>query len=84
MDKEVKATKKKVIIIGAGVSGLQVASLLKERGMDVLILEAKDRIGGRIQEDRTFADFPIELGGEEIHGETLFTSKLLKKLVLKL
>ena len=37
-----------VIIIGAGISGLSAADHLIDNGNDVLILEARDRIGGRI------------------------------------
>ncbi|XP_034657852.1 possible lysine-specific histone demethylase 1 [Drosophila subobscura] len=38
----------KVIVIGAGISGLAVAQQLQQFGMDVIVLEARDRIGGRI------------------------------------
>ena len=38
----------KVIIIGAGISGLEAASVLKANNIDVIILEARNRIGGRI------------------------------------
>lgn len=40
--------KKKVIVVGAGISGLRAASVLRRHGLDVVILEARDRIGGRI------------------------------------
>jgi len=58
-----------VIIIGAGISGLAAALDLTRSGMTVEILEARDRIGGRIftQYDSTL-NHPIELGAEFVHG----------------
>jgi monoamine oxidase len=58
----------KVIVIGAGASGIYAAHLLMKQGVDVIILEASNRIGGRMMANTSFADFPIELGAEEIHG----------------
>jgi monoamine oxidase len=59
-----------VVIIGAGAAGLAAAHGLSELNLNVLILEARDRIGGRIHtihEDPL--DFSIELGAEFIHGK---------------
>ncbi len=58
-----------IIIIGAGISGLAAALDLTRAGMKVDILEARDRIGGRIftQQDATL-NHPIELGAEFVHG----------------
>lgn len=54
---------KRVLVIGAGVSGLGAACALQQRGYDVEIIEARDRIGGRIQTvDR------IDYGAHWIHG----------------
>ncbi|MCU0830992.1 MAG: FAD-dependent oxidoreductase [Rhizobiaceae bacterium] len=56
-----------VIIIGAGIAGLTAARLLRQNGRRVLVLEARDRIGGRIHTDRSLG-FPAELGANWIHG----------------
>ncbi|MEK9656839.1 MAG: FAD-dependent oxidoreductase [bacterium] len=40
-----------VLVVGAGLAGLRVADLLEQKGLDVCILEAEERIGGRIQTD---------------------------------
>jgi monoamine oxidase len=56
-----------VIVIGAGVSGLTVTRDLTVAGLRVLVLEARDRLGGRIMTHQT-ADGPIELGAEFVHG----------------
>ena len=54
--------KSKVIIIGAGLSGLLVARLLKKQGVPVVVLEARNRIGGRIDTRRSALDTPVEMG----------------------
>lgn len=58
-----------VIIVGAGAAGLAAAQKLEEKGISYQILEATDRLGGRIQKDESFADFPIDLGAEWIHED---------------
>jgi monoamine oxidase len=59
----------RIIIIGAGISGIYAAHLLQKQGIkNITILEASNRWGGRIKADKTFADFAIELGAEEVHG----------------
>jgi monoamine oxidase len=52
-------------VIGAGLSGLQAAQLLEDGGLDVLVLEADTRVGGRV---RTLLDLPErpEAGGSEV------------------
>lgn len=43
-----KGVKPSIAVIGAGVAGLKAAEVLLEKGYDVVIYEARDRIGGRI------------------------------------
>ncbi len=57
-----------VVIIGAGVAGLTAARLLADAGLRVLILEARDRIGGRIWTTYAPNGSSVELGAEFIHG----------------
>ncbi len=59
-----------VIIIGAGVAGLAAARELTAGGVNVLILEARARIGGRILTHRDpLLPVPVELGAEFVHGK---------------
>ena len=55
-----------VIIIGAGAAGLAAARELSAAQLNVIILEARDRIGGRIH--TYFDKWPIELGAEFVHA----------------
>lgn len=55
------------IIIGAGVSGLTAAKQLHEAQQDILIIEAKNRLGGRVHTNYDWG-FAIELGASWIHG----------------
>jgi monoamine oxidase len=65
------------IVIGAGMAGLKAAYDLRKAGKKVVVLEARDRIGGRIWTDRTFAPIPIERGAELIHGAKAETWSLV-------
>lgn len=58
------------LVIGAGSAGLAAARDLMDAGEPTIILEARDRIGGRVFTDHTFAGFPVEFGAELIHGDT--------------
>ncbi|KAJ3240554.1 hypothetical protein HDU81_003438 [Chytriomyces hyalinus] len=57
------------IVIGAGMAGISAARQLGKKGLKVLLLEARDRIGGRINTIRTSGEGPpLELGAQWIHG----------------
>lgn len=60
--------KKKILILGAGISGLRAARLLVNSGFDVEILEARDRAGGRVHSGRTHRGEQIEIGANWLHG----------------
>jgi monoamine oxidase len=58
----------RVAVIGAGMAGLACAVELTSRGFDVIVIEARDRIGGRICTSHVWGDVPIDLGASWIHG----------------
>ena len=63
-----------VIVIGAGAAGLAAARDLSQSGRRVVVLEARDRWGGRVFTSRSPAwPVPVELGAEFIHGEAAAT-----------
>ena len=69
-----------VIVIGAGAAGLAAAFELLHAGRSVLVLEARDRVGGRIWTRREPGlAAPVELGAEFIHGHAPVTRALLAK-----
>lgn len=73
-----------VLIVGAGVAGLQAGRFLAEAGLRVAIVEARDRIGGRIWTQAVALDdsrlpMPLELGAEFVHGLPAETWSLIKQ-----
>ncbi len=57
-----------VIVIGAGAAGLSAAKALRAPGVDVLVLEAADHIGGRCVTDTTTFATPFDRGGSWLHS----------------
>lgn len=60
--------KKRIVVIGAGLAGLAAARELQKRGHEVVIVEARDRIGGRIWTSTQWPDMPLDFGATWIHG----------------
>ncbi|KAG9442909.1 hypothetical protein H6P81_018763 [Aristolochia fimbriata] len=58
----------KVIVVGAGPAGLTAARHLQRQGFSVCVLEARDRIGGRVYTDRFSLSVPVDLGASIITG----------------
>jgi monoamine oxidase len=69
-----------VIIVGAGASGLAAANRLSHFGLQVIVLEARDRIGGRVLTviDRSIS-LPLELGAEFLHGQPETTYAVIRQ-----
>ena len=67
-----------VIILGAGAAGLSAAYELSRNNVNVIILEARTRVGGRVH-TQSEPGLPVELGAEYMHG----TPKSLMRLALK-
>jgi polyamine oxidase len=55
------------VVIGAGIAGLATGRALADAGLEVVVLEGRDRIGGRIWTDDALG-VPVDLGGSWIHG----------------
>ena len=74
-----------VAVIGAGAAGLAAATELSRRGLSVCVLEARDRIGGRIL-TRHEPDLavPLELGAEFVHGRPPATLRWLAEHTIPL
>lgn len=64
---DTNSSEKTVMVIGAGISGLAAAKKLKEKGYQVIVLEAQDRIGGRLRTNRSLG-IAFDEGASWIHG----------------
>lgn len=70
-----------VIVVGAGVAGLACGESLARAGVGVVILEASERLGGRIWTDYSLAGgAPVETGALMIHGRHVATQRWIREL----
>src|SRR6202007_1391661 len=62
----VTGTVRRALVIGAGIAGLTAANALTHAGVECVLLEARDRIGGRLH-TADLGGSPVDLGGSWIH-----------------
>lgn len=68
-----------VIVVGAGLSGLHAAWMLEQQGLKVLVLEGRDRVGGRVLSFTQVQGAP-EAGGNIIYGDYRRTQEIAKRV----
>jgi monoamine oxidase len=73
-----------VAVIGAGLSGLQAASLLRDAGHEVVVLEARDRVGGRLLNASLGDGVQIDLGGQWVGSDHARVQRLAGELGLEI
>ena len=73
---------REAIVVGAGISGLYAAMLLEELGFDTLVLEASDRVGGRMMTLDQLAGSP-EAGGQSVGSKYARVFSLAEQLGLE-
>jgi len=73
-----------VVVLGAGLAGLAAARDLRHGGTDVLVLEARERVGGRVEQVSVDDARPVQLGGEMIGSAHAAYLGLVEELGLTL
>jgi putrescine oxidase len=71
-----------VVVIGAGACGLTAATKLREAGASVVVLEARDRVGGRLWTDESSGAL-LELGGQWVSPDQTALTETLEELGLQ-
>jgi len=73
-------TRTKVVVMGGGISGLSAARLLQQHGVDVIVLEARDRVGGRTCTITDPAYRWVDIGGAYIGPTQRRVARLANQL----
>ncbi len=74
-----RTTRHDAIVIGAGIAGLAAARDLVRAGLEVVVLEARDRVGGRIETLHEPPAHGLEIGAQVIHGSRADTWELVRE-----
>src|ERR1700716_744487 len=67
-----------VVVLGAGAAGLAAARILSRAGASAVVIEARERIGGRLYTREDAGPVPVELGSEFVHGPAGVSFDLLR------
>lgn len=62
------ARQKRIVVIGAGLAGLAAAQELQSHRHEIVVVQARDRIGGRIWPSTKWPDLPVDFGATWIRG----------------
>uniref|UniRef100_F6Q6A2 Amine oxidase n=2 Tax=Ornithorhynchus anatinus TaxID=9258 RepID=F6Q6A2_ORNAN len=82
-EKDTMSSKRDVVVVGGGISGLSAAKLLHESGLNVVVLEAQDRVGGRTFTKRNKHVKYVDLGGSYVGPTQNRILRLAKELGLE-
>jgi monoamine oxidase len=77
------ASRTDVVVIGAGLSGMNTAMMLREQGYKVVVLEAGSRVGGRVETVET-ANGPVDVGASQVGRGYARVLDMCQKLNLRL
>jgi monoamine oxidase len=72
------------VVVGAGMAGLSAAMRLTEAGHQTTVLEARDRVGGRVLSENLSNAAVVEMGGEWIRTDQIGVSSLAATLDLRI